>query len=315
MKEAPQQVAVATEKLRQAFESEKFQAALANIISRLPALAEWFAKIASWTIDNPGTAITAAIVANIGKAAIGEAVGSAMGSLFKAFPGATIGVGLLAAAAVAAAEAIADYEKKATKQTADLDTTPELIKKAKGEIAATGSVSKETLDDLARRRGEFEGVKAAGEIDPGDGSRLSYAGMIAAKFTGGSDELAAGEGTMKEARKLGAEGVQSTISDLDALIAQAVAAKGPPTARAAAFEPGFAAPSQGAPAGAVVPVASGSQPKAPAIDPQVLAAANANALAGKTINVFVKNASDIGGGGSGGAPTGKGGVVPGNAPR
>lgn len=327
MKEAPQQIAVATEKLRQAFQSEKFQHALASVIDRLPALAEWLAKIAGWTIDNPGTAISAAILASIGKAAIGEAVGSALGSLFKAFPGATIGVGLLAAAAVAAAEAIADYEKKAHGKEEELDATPALIKKAQQEIKATGSVSEDTLNDLAKRRSEFEAVKKAGET--GGVTGMSYAAILAAKITGGADDVAAGEGVTKEANKLGPEGVASTIADLDATLQAAIAAKrgaapaGPPVPPGAdPFAPGFAAPT---PSGAGVPASAGAAPAAapggggggggggsqPA-DPAIFQAAFKGALATQLVKVHVANAADIGGGNM---PSGVGPVKPGYAPR
>lgn len=305
MREAPQKVATATEMLRQAMQSERMQAAIAKIIAKLPALAEFFANIASWTVDNPGTAITAAIVGSIGKAAIGETVGSLLGSFFKSFPGATVGVGLLAAAAVAAAEAIADYEKKSKKTEEELDQTPDLIKKAQKEIATTGQASPETLDELARRRADFEAVKKATET--GGQEFMSFASILTAKVTGGADELAVGEGITNEAKKLGAEGVDTTIADLDAVIAQAVAARrgqgaGAPT-------PAVPAPSAG---GAAPPVPAAAAPSGAAFDPQLLAQMMATGVSSKELKVRVVNPQEIAGGGG---PTGAGPATPGWKPR
>ncbi len=300
MKETPQKIASATERLRQAFQSDQMQAAIGKVADRLPALAEFLAKVASWTVDNPGAAITAAIVGSIGKAAIGDAVGS----LFKSFPGATIGVGLLAAAAAAAAAAIAEYEAAATKQEEKLDETPALIKKAQQEIATTGSVSKDTLDTLAQRRADFEGVRGAEDLS--GPAKQSYAVMLAAKVMGGSQEVAANEGTRVEAQKLGKEGVSKTITDLDTVIAQAVAAKraagpsGPP------LPPGVAAP-PGAAGGSAAPQHAGVDlATMAALSGQAAGRGAADGLKGQVVQVRV-----VGGVG----PTGGGPVTAGTAPR
>lgn len=315
MKEAPQQVAVATEKLRQAFQSEKFQNALSRVIERLPALAEFLADVAGWAVDNPGSAIVAAITASIGKAAIGETVGSLLGSALKSLPTSSLAaagaIGLLAAAALAAADAIKEFEEKSAKEEKKLDETPKLIEKAQKEMAMTGAVSQDTLDELAQRRASFEAVSKATET--GGQERLSYASMLAAKVMGGTDELAVGEGITNEANKLGASGVQTTIADLDAIIAQAVAAKRAGGALAGKYGTG------GAP-GAVVPGAPGVVPAAsgggggggaPAVDPSTVAQAVANGVGAKELRVRVTNPKDIGGGG----PTGAGPTTPGYRPR
>lgn len=299
MTAAPQKIAGATERLRQAFQSDQMQAAIGKVADRLPALADFLAKVATWTVDNPGEAITAAIVAKIAASGMSEAIGSVV----KSFPAASIGVGLLAAAAVAAAAAIQEYEAAATKQEATLDETPALIKKAQQEIKTTGSVSKETLDTLAQRRADFEAVQKAGET--GGVTPISYAAMIAAKVTGGGAEVASGEGITKEAKKLGEEGVTKTITDLDAVIAQAVAAKKAQAGSAAAEgTPGAPGPA-GAPAAA---------PARPGIDPATAAAMGAqaagravgDAIGGKVLQVRV-----VGGVG----PTAGGAVTAGTAPR
>jgi hypothetical protein len=300
MNESPQKIATATEKLRQAFASDQMQTALGKLIDKLPAFADMLAKFTTFAAENPGTAITGAIVANIGKAAIGESIAS----LFKSFPGATLGVGLLAAAAVAAAAAIAEYEAAATKQEEKLDETPALIKKAQQEMAASGTVSKDTLDALAQRRAEFEGVKGAGDLT--GPAKQSYAVMLAAKVMGGQQEVGAAEGTRVEAQKLGAEGVNKTIADLDSLIAAAVAAKrgGPPA-------PGLIG---GAPAAPGTPGAAPRAPAGPAVDPATMAQLTGNATGQAVKSALgsqVVRVQIVGGNG----PTGAGPVTSGAAPR
>jgi len=286
--------------MRQAFQTPQMQAAIAKLAAKLPALAEAIAGAVAWATDNPGKAIVGAITASIAKAAVGDAVAS----LFKSFPAASVGVGLLAAAAAAAAAAIADYEAKATKQEETLTDTPQLIKKAQEEIKTQGSVSKETLDELAARRAEFEGVQKASET--GGVGLQRYTTILAAKLTGGADEVARAEATTKVAEKLGAEGVQKTITDLDSLIAQGVQAR-------------QAAPPAGGGAPPVVPgapvAAPGAAPgrAAPGVDPatqaaitgQAVGTAFKGALAGQVVQVRV-----VGGTAPGGGP-----VPAGTAPR
>ena len=324
MKEAPQQVAVATEKLRQAFQSEKFQAALASVIDKLPALAEWIAKIAGWTIDNPGAAITAAILGSIAKAAIGEAVGSALGGIFKAFPGATIGVGLLASAATAAAIAIADYEAKKTANEQGLQSTAAVAAKAKKQLLAKGELDEETFNELARKRADFEAVRAAANGEAGV-EPLTYTQILAAKITGGADELAGAEAITEEAQRLGPEGVQKQIDELDALLYAAKPARakpvpfGPeapdPMGDAMAYVANMPAMEPGAPGGAAAPAGpggGGGGAAAPQWDPQVFATAMGNSVAGKELRVRVTNPNDIGGSS---APTGAGATTPGRVAR
>lgn len=324
MKESPQQIAVATEKLRQAFQSEKFQVALASVIDKLPTLAEWIAKVAGWTVDNPGAAITAAILGSIAKAAIGEAVGSALGGIFKSFPAATVGVGLLASAATAAAIAIADYEAKKTEQEQGLQSVGALTAKARKQMLEKGELDEDTFNELARRRADFEAVKSASE--GGGVEQLTYTQILAAKMTGGADDLARAEGITEEAKRLGPEGVQKTIDDLDALLyaAKPVKAKpvpfGPeapdPGGDAMAYVAGMPPMERGAPAGGgAAPAAPGggatAQP-APQWDPQVFAQAMGNSVAGKELRVRVTNPNDIGGSS---APTGAGATTPGRVAR
>lgn len=321
MRESPQQIALATEKLKQAFQSEKFQVAIASVIEKLPRLAEWIAKIAGWTVDNPGTAITAAITASIGKAAIGETVSSLLGAAFKSFPAATVGVGLLAAAATAAAIAIADYEEKKTAQEQGLQSAPALAAKARKQLMEKGELDEETFNELARRRADFEAVKMASE--GGGVDQLTYGGILFAKMTGGADEIARAEGITEEANRLGPEGVQKQIEELDALLYAAKPAKAKPVPFGPEAPPSAidevagmppleypSAPARGAAGPPAPPAASsgGAAPAASGWDPAMFA----NVMAGKELRVRVTNPNDIGGSS---APTGAGTPPPGRTPR
>lgn len=320
MAEAPQKIATATEKLRQAFQSDKMQSAMGKIIDRLPAMAELFAKIAGWTVDNPGAAISAAIVASIGKAAIGEAVGSVLGNVLKSFPAASVGVGLLATAAIAAADAVMAYEAKKDEEAGRLQSASSLANRARSQLAKTGEVDKDTIDELARRRADLEAVRGAAA--GGGVEKLSFTQLLAAKITGGADQIAAAEAITEEAQRLGPEGVEKQIAELDALLAAAAPVRarpvpfGPPEAVSAVAQvaalpmlerPGAAAPAAPAPAAQGAP---------PGIDPatwaQLQGAATANALGAKEIRVRVTNPDAFGGGN---APTGTGPVTPGSRPR
>jgi len=128
--------------------------------------------------------------------------------------------------------------------------------------------------------------------------------MIAAKVTGGSDELAVGEGITNEAAKLGEGGVASTIADLDMVIAQGIAAR-----------KGGAGGSAPGPIGPPIPGASAAAPGGPGaapFDPSAVGMAVANGMGAKVIRVEVTNPKDIGGGGG---PTGAGPATPGWKPR
>lgn len=83
MAESPQKIATATERLRQAMQSEQMQAALGKIIDRLPALADVIAKIVGFVADSPMGAAGLAIGGTFAKGAVESAVPALLKAAFK----------------------------------------------------------------------------------------------------------------------------------------------------------------------------------------------------------------------------------------
>ena len=157
-------------------------------------VAKGLAGIVSFGAQHPGMAITAAIVASIGKAALGEVVGKAVGGMLSNMTASSAGLGILAAAAVAAAIAIADYQDKSDAAKKGAGDDQALIRKAEEQLRKTGTVDKETIDAIAQKRAEVAGAQAVART--GGVEDLSYTQILAAKITGGADQVAAGEGAV-----------------------------------------------------------------------------------------------------------------------
>jgi cell division protein ZapA (FtsZ GTPase activity inhibitor) len=179
--------------------------------------AKGLAGIVSFGAQNPGIAITAAIVASIGKAAVGEAVGKAVGGMLANMTASSAGLGLLAAAAIAAAIAIADYQAKSDEAKGKASADPELIKKAEEQLRTKGTIDKETIDEIARKRAEVAGAQAA--LKTGGVDYQGLTAVVVAQATGGGSQIAAGEGTTLAAKEMGPEKLDALASKLDALIA------------------------------------------------------------------------------------------------
>ena len=180
--------------------------------------AEALAGIVKFGAEHPGLAITAAIVASIGKAAIGETIGKTIGGLVASMTPATAGLGLLAAVAVAAAVAIADYQEKSDKEKGKGDKDAALVAKAQKELKETGKISKETIDEVAMRRAEVSGMQSAlktGGVKDQDLTAMALAGISGDK----AGTIATGEGATRDAKEKGKEGVDALAGKLDALIA------------------------------------------------------------------------------------------------
>ncbi len=180
--------------------------------------AEALAGVVRFGAEHPGLAITGAIVASIGKAALGETIGKAVGGMLASMTPATAGLGLLAAAAVAAAIAIADYQEKSDKEKGKGDKDAALIAKAQKELKETGKISKETIDEVAMRRAEVSGMQSAlktGGVEDQDLTAMALAGVSGDK----AGTIATGEGATRDAKEKGKEGVDALAGKLDALIA------------------------------------------------------------------------------------------------
>ena len=309
MNEAPQKLAQAKEKLLQAFSSDKVQAAINKIIDKLPALADFIAKIVGMVADNPAAAGAAAIGGTFAKGAIesiivgafksgaaaaapslsgalaggagpfASALGPLMGPIGLAL-GASLGIMLIASMH----QAKLDQEKR----DAEAKDAQKMLKGKAGPMGgayqAAGALEAATgiefdpntaiSDDTAGR--------ATGNQDQHDKAMEE---RLLAKAKGNADML-------KFGNKLAQNHPEWFMNNTDA---QGVS-----------------------PSANTGPLLSGSQPvtggssKASGPSPSELAQANASALAGKKLQVHVVNAKDIGGGGgTGGGPTGVGWTVPG----
>ena len=308
MNEAPQKLAQAKEKLLQAFSSDKVQAAINKIIDKLPALADFIAKIVGMVADNPAAAGAAALGGTFAKgaiesiivgafktggtaaaASIGGAMTSGGGPLITALGGFGPAVGIFALAAAAfVAASLYQAKKDQEKRDAEAADAQKMLKGKAGPMGgayqAAGALEAATgiefdpntaiSDDTAGR--------ATGNQDQHDKAMEE---RLMAKAKGNADML-------KFGNKLAQNHPEWFMNDTNA---QGV--------------------SPGANTG---PLLSGSQPvtggssKASGPSASELAQANASALAGKKLQVHVVNAKDIGGsGGTGGGPTGKGWALPG----
>ncbi len=307
MAAAPQKIALAKEKLLQAFSSDKFQAALSKIIDKLPALADLIAQIVGFAADNPAAAGAAAIGGTFAKgaiesvivgafksggtsaaASISGAMASGGGPLVTALGGLGPAIGIFAVAA-AAFVAASLYQAKLDQEKRDAEAkdAQKMLKQGKGPLGGA--------------------YQAAGALEAASGIEFDPNTAISDDTAGRATSNMANRDKVMEERLMGkAKREQEMLKFGNKLAANHPEWFETSTPTSGASGTGAAPP----------PVVSGSQSKAPAIDPQVLAAANASALAGKTLNVYVKNAGDIGGGGgSSGGPTGKGFTVPGYVVR
>ena len=203
---------------------------LRELAPTLVEVAKAFASIVTTAAAHPWGSVAAviggSIAASIAKAAIGDAVGKAIAS---GIGPANLGLGLLATAAIAAAAAIYDYESKSDNAKDKLDKDlPILIAKAQKQLKETGTVDKDTIDELAMRRAEIEGVrKTADKGDLGEG--LGYSAILAAKMTGGADQIATAEGELRADKGK----LDTSAAAIDALVkayADSKPKKEPPTA-------------------------------------------------------------------------------------
>lgn len=179
--------------------------------------AKGLAAIVNFGAQNPGLAITGAIVASIGKAALGETLGKAVGGMIGSLTPASAGLGLLAAAAAYAAYAITDWQAKSDAEKGKGDKDAALVAKAQKELKDTGKISKDTIDEIAMRRAEVAGMQGA--LKTGGVDYQGATAMVVGHATGGADQISVGEGATEDAKRKGKEGVDALAAKLDALIA------------------------------------------------------------------------------------------------
>lgn len=158
-----------------------------------------FAGLVEFVSNNLKLSIGLAIAGSIGKAAIGPLIGKAIGesiasaglsnALGKALGGLG-GLGIAGGLAITAATvylAAKDFVDKSDKAEADLHNTvekgaPDLVTKAKAQLAATGKVDKDTLDQLAMQRANLEGLRNADQKTLSEG-KLGWVASAWANMT------------------------------------------------------------------------------------------------------------------------------------
>jgi hypothetical protein len=184
-------------------------------------VADALAGIVTSAAEHPWSAVAsvigASLAASIAKATIGDIVGKSIASAMGAFGPAGIAVGLLAVAAAAAAAAISDYETKSDKSKDKFDKDiPALVARAQKQLKETGTIDKDTIDEIARRRAEVEGVRQTADKTTLGTDKLSYSQLIAAKITGGADQVADAEGSLAAGQDKGK--LDKQAASLDALL-------------------------------------------------------------------------------------------------
>ena len=196
------------------------------------------AGMVNFAAQHPEAAIVAALVAAIGKAAIGEAVGGALGKAIGSIAtGGGFKFGMATIAVTMAVMQIMKYEDARSKSEGELDTqikrtTPELLAKAEKQLKEKGTIDKDTIDEIAMRRAELEGLRgvstserdASGKLVNPNAPReagskdLGYTAVALAGLTGDSDMLAGTEAknAMGAANK---DEISTLAQKMDALIA------------------------------------------------------------------------------------------------
>jgi hypothetical protein len=184
-------------------------------------VSKFLADMVNSAVQNPGLAIVAAITASIAKAAIGEVVKTSLvGALSKMGAGG-LQLGVLTLLATTAYLIAKEYEEKSEGSGKDIKKTieedaPALLAKAQKQLTETGTIDKDTVNDLARRRSELEGVRGADDSYLGK-NVLGYAQIWAAKAMGDSDMLAEQEGKLQYATQNKGK-VEDLAGKLDALL-------------------------------------------------------------------------------------------------
>jgi hypothetical protein len=148
---------------------------------------------------------------------VGKAIGGALG-------GGGLALGALTLVATTAYLIAKEYTDKSDTAQKAAEDMPALVEKAQKQIAKTGTVDKDTIDELARARADLESMrttaKGGASVEP-----LSYTQILAAKITGGSEQIAEAEGRSTAAKGMGAEKIDSLIGKMDQVISAFAAGK------------------------------------------------------------------------------------------
>jgi hypothetical protein len=143
----------------------KLLPALEKLGPSIIAAVDAFAKVTGWAAENPGKAITAAIAASIGKAAIGDALAKSIAGAIGGKGGLALGAVALTATAVTLITETMEQKAAAGEESAgaEVDYNQRLMMKAAKQLKATGSVDQETKAALLQARAEMEQETQQGE--------------------------------------------------------------------------------------------------------------------------------------------------------
>lgn len=350
MNESPQKIATATEKLRQAFQSEKMQAALGKIIDKLPALADGIAKIVEMVLDNPLAAGGVAIGATFAKGALETLIAGAFkGGAAAAAPGLTqalaggagpfatalgplmgpIGLALGAGIAIMLVAAMADAKRQQEKRSAEAKDAAAAITghdQSGKQLYGSAGVTKHTVagaleaqtgiefnPDADLTDAEIAAMSAnQDERDALEARRLKARSARNQKVTGPLAEKF-GAGPVYNARGERIDPTTGKVMTTSEMPSTPVSFVDPFAGGFSGKEShGTAAPPGTTTAAAAAPAASAGT--APTYDPQLLAQMLGTSISSKELRVRVTNPDQIGG--SAGAPSGAAtSLPPGWTPR
>lgn len=198
--------------------SEKLQAKLLPALEKaapsILKLADMFVSLVSFAVENPGAAITSAIVASIGKAAIGAAASSAVTKLIEGAAGKMTGgmSFVLASAAITIAAATilaAEKEKGAQSITQDISEADKAVAAAEKEFKATGTLSPENLQALNNARISVIEAEIQGKAYQAAGGDQRYTGTGLGAVAGGINQAIDVATTDQTWKGLGAGGAAS----------------------------------------------------------------------------------------------------------
>jgi len=183
--------------------------ALEELAPHALAVAKALASIVSYAAQNPGSAITLAIVGSIAKAGLGMAVKSGIEGLMTAAGGKgglVLGALALTAASVTLITSFMDEKTKGGEESAagEVDFNNKLMLRAAKQIRDKGGLDEETRNALLQARGEIEvqsqmGAQAKERSLLGSAASLAF-GDLTLKQMGRENEFAGQEGRIDNQR-------------------------------------------------------------------------------------------------------------------
>jgi hypothetical protein len=178
-------------RLREAFSSsllpaiERMMPAFEEMIPKIAAVTESLAGVASWAVSNPlsgiGAALTAAVVKDVGSAALGTAISKALATQAGQGAGIVIGTAAITAGVMNLFQASAEIDAN-RRSSAMEKNSQEIRAQAAQEMGETGRLSPETRSRLEKLR-ERDTKRLSDEGDPLAG--VGTVRAVANTFSGG----------------------------------------------------------------------------------------------------------------------------------